>query len=145
MKIKKIFMPTVCLALLLSLFACAPGSIKYDNYRKDVDKLYERIIATDAIINNIDVNSETSVTEMFDALDKLKEEFETFSKVDTPKEFKDCQYLSEEAAKYVDSAEQNFHLALDGEYNDTYFKNGVANYNEVLKCVNYMGDVLQKK
>ena len=106
--------------------------------------MYDEIITTDAIINRIDVNSEASTEELFDSLENLKVSFDDFSKVQPPKDFKDCTYLSENASKYLSNAEICFHNAFDGEYDDDSFKQGIANYNEVIKCVNYMGDVLQK-
>ena len=117
---------------------------QYDSFYKDVNSLYDEIITTDAIINRIDVNSEASTDELFDSLENLKVSFDDFSKVQPPKDFKDCTYLSENASKYLSNAEICFHNAFDGEYDDDSFKQGIANYNEVIKCVNYMGDVLQK-
>ena len=142
MKIKKIIFLTLIISVL-SLTGCA-SKTEYNSFRKEVNSLYEKIVSTDAIINNIDVNSETSTDELFESLDNLKTSFDDFSKVKTPEEFKDCTYLSENASKYLSNAEASFHKAFDGEYDDDSFKEGIANYNEVIKCVNYMGDVLQK-
>ena len=137
----------ICATLLittLSFTGCA-GKANYNAYHKEVNNLYEKIVSTDAIINNIDTTSETSVDEMFESLDSLKESFDEFAKVDTPEEFKDCQFLADNAVKYIEIAETNFHTALDGEYDDVSFKEGMSSYNEAIKCVNYMGDVLQRK
>ena len=138
----------ICAALLittLSFTGCA-GKANYNSYHKEVNALYEKIVSTDAIINNIDTTSETSVDEMFASLESLRITFDDFAKTDTPEEFKDCQYLAENAVKYIEIAEENFQNALDGEeYDDISFKEGISNYNEVIKCVNYMGDVLQRK
>ena len=143
MKYKKLIC-VGCLCMSFALTGCY-NKLEYDNYHKEVNVLYEKIVSTDAKINNIDVDSDESVQDMFESLESLRVSFDDFANVEPPKEFQDCVFLSESASKYVSISEDYFHKALDGEYSDIDFKNGIANYNEVIKCVNYMGDVLQKK
>jgi len=145
MKLKRISIVMLSALFSLSVFGCSISNSEYDDYHKEVNNLYEQIVSTDVKINNLDVESESSINEMFESMDSLKTSFEEFSKVDTPKEFSDCIYLSEEAARYIEDAQNDFHKALDDEYDDISFKSGISNYNEVIKCVNYMGDVLQNK
>ena len=57
----------------------------------------------------------------------------------------DCKMLSEKASTYIANSSTCFHFALDEEYNQEMFNAGVSNFNEAIKCINYMGDVLQKK
>ena len=144
LKLKKILC-AIALSLMVFLTACSNKNAEYESYHVEVNKLYEKIVSTDAIINNIDVNSEDSVEEMFSSLDKLKVAFDDFANIEPPEDFADCKFLAESASKYITTAEENFHAALDDEYDDVSFQNGISNYNEVIKCVNYMGDVLQKK
>ena len=134
----------LCLTVTVLFTGCTSKAV-YEDYHNEVNALYEKIVSTDAKINNIDTESEESVESMFESLESLRLSFSDFAAIDPPEEFADCQYLAENAAKYVEISEQYFHEALDGEYDDTSFKNGIANYNEVVKCVNYMGDVLQNK
>ena len=82
MKIKKIIFLTLIISVL-SLTGCA-SKTEYNSFHKEVNSLYEKIVSTDAIINNIDVNSETSTDELFESLDNLKTSFDDFSKVKTP-------------------------------------------------------------
>ena len=125
--------------------ACTSKTNKYDEYHKEVNKLYEQIVTTGAIIDTIDTNSDNYEQELYDSLDDLKVAFDEFAKVEPPKEFKDCKMLSEKATTYIANSSTCFHLALDEKYNEDMFNAGVSNYNEAIKCINYMGDVLQKK
>lgn len=142
MKLRKIL--CTCLIATTLFFTGCGSKAEYDAFHKEVNALYENIVAANAIINNIDETSDTSTDELFDSLDSLKSSFDDFAEVKTPDEFKDCTYLAENASKYLSNAEYSFHKAFDGEYDDESFKGGISNYNEVIKCVNYMGDVLQK-
>ena len=83
--------------------------------------------------------------ELYESLDDLQTAFDDFAKVEPPKEFKDCKMLSEKASTYIANSSTCFHFALDEEYNQEMFNAGVSNFNEAIKCINYMGDVLQKK
>ncbi len=133
-----------CVSTITLLAGCGKGA-DYDGYKKCVEKLYEDVVSADAKINNIDYTSTSSKEEFFGTLDKLKSSLEEFSEVDAPKEFDDCEYLAGEAVKYITSAEDDFHKALDNDFDEISYNNGVSNYNEMVKCVNYIGDVLQKK
>ena len=144
MNLKRITAVIAIFALTFSLTACG-GKTDYKKYKKEVGNLYNTIVSTDAVINSIDVTTPGSKDEFFNALAKLKEALTDFSQIDAPEEFDDCEYLSGEAVKFIDSAESNFHMALDNGYDDAYFQTAVSNYNQMVKCVNYMGDVLQDK
>ena len=128
----------------LVLAGCTKGA-DYNSYHKEVNNLYEKIVTTDAKLNNIDVDSENAVNDLFLSLDALKVSFEEFSKITPPEEFKDCQFLSENTAKYLSISEDKFHEAFDGEYNDASFQEGISNYNNMIQCINYMGNVLEQK
>lgn len=141
---KKLVCILACISSIAMLTGCGKGA-DYDSYKKSVEALYENVVSADAKINNIDYTSANSKEEFFTSIDKLKVSLEEFAEVDAPKEFDDCEYLSGEAVKYLTLAEDDFHQALDNEFDETSFNNGVSNYNEMVKCVNYIGDVLQKK
>ena len=145
MRIKK-YALAICATLgIMCLCACSSKTNKYDEYHKEVEKLYEQIVTTGAIIDTIDIEQDDYRQELYDSLDELKVAFEDFSKVEPPKEFKDCKMLSEKASTYIANSSTCFHYALDEEYNEEMFNAGVSNYGEAIKCINYMGDVLQKK
>ena len=145
MRIKKYALGLFVTLGILCMCACTSKTNKYDEYHKEVNKLYEQIVTTGAIIDTIDTNSDNYEQELYDSLDDLKVAFDEFAKVEPPKEFKDCKMLSEKASTYIANSSTCFHLALDEKYNEDMFNAGVSNYNEAIKCINYMGDVLQKK
>ncbi|MBO4783567.1 MAG: hypothetical protein IKS60_04350 [Lachnospiraceae bacterium] len=145
MRIKKYALGFFVALGIMCMCACTSKTNKYDEYHKEVNKLYEKIVTAGAIIDTIDTNKEGYEQELYDSLDDLQDAFDEFSKVDPPKEFKDCKMLSEKASSYVANSSKCFHLALDEKYNEEMFNAGVSNYNEAIKCINYMGDVLQKK
>lgn len=139
------FMIASAIALTVLAVGCKKKDAEYDYYKGEVQALYEKIVSTDAIINGIDPTAADSKEELFNSLDKLKTGFSDFAAIDAPEEFDDCETLSAEAVKLITTSEEYFHAALDGEYDEEAFKNGIANYNEVITCVNYMGEVLQQK
>ncbi len=145
MKIKKYALCILCVFGVLSLCACSAKSAKYDNYHKEVNKLYDKIVTTGAIIDNIDTDSDKYEEELYTSLNELKDAFDEFAKVDTPKEFADCKTLAENASTYISNSEKCFKQAFDSEFNEDMFNTGVNNYNEVIKCVNTMGEILQNK
>ena len=145
MRIKKYALGLFVTLGILCMCACTSKTNKYDEYHKEVNKLYEQIVTTGAIIDTIDTNSDNYEQELYDSLDDLKVAFDEFAKVEPPKEFKDCKMLSEKASTYIANSLTCFHLALEEKYNEDMFNAGVSNYNEAIKCINYMGDVLQKK
>ncbi|SDI85887.1 hypothetical protein SAMN04487760_1012 [Lachnospiraceae bacterium G41] len=145
MRIKKYALGIFVALGVLCMCACTDKTNKYDEYHKEVEKLYEQIVTTGAIIDTIDTNKDNYKQELYDSLDNLEDAFEEFSKVEPPKEFKDCKMLSDKATTYIANSSTCFHGALDEEYNEEMFNAGKANYNEAIKCINYMGDVLQKK
>ena len=145
MRIKKYALGFFVTLGIMCICACTSKTNKYDEYHKEVNKLYEKIVTAGAIIDTIDTNKEGYEQELYDSLDDLQDAFDEFAKVDPPKEFKDCKMLSEKASSYIANSSKCFHLALDEKYNEEMFNAGVSNYNEAIKCINYMGDVLQKK
>ena len=145
MRIKKYALGFFVALGIMCICACTSKTNKYDEYHKEVNKLYEKIVTAGAIIDTIDTNKEGYEQELYDSLDDLQDAFDEFAKIDPPKEFKDCKMLSEKASSYIANSSKCFHLALDEKYNEEMFNAGVSNYNEAIKCINYMGDVLQKK
>ena len=145
MKIKKYALGILACLGVMCICACSPKANKYDEYHSEVEKLYEQIVTTGAIIDTIDTEHEDYRKELYESLDDLQTAFDDFAKVEPPKEFKDCKMLSEKASTYIANSSTCFHFALDEEYNQDMFNAGVSNFNEAIKCINYMGDVLQKK
>ena len=145
MKIKKYALGILCVLGVMGICACSANSVQYDNYHKEVNTLYDKIVTTGAIIDNIDTDSDKCEEELYASLDELKDAFDEFAKVDTPKEFTDCKILAENASTYITNSEKCFKQAFDDGFNEDMFNTGVSNYNEVIKCVNTMGEILQNK
>ena len=145
MKIRKTALGILCAIGIACLCACTSKTSNYDAYHKEVNKLYEQIVTTGAIIDTIDTENDNYKQELYDSLDDLKKSFDDFAKIEPPKEFKDCKMLSEKASSYIDNSSKCFHFALDEGYKEEMFEAGKSNYNEAIKCINYMGEVLQNK
>ena len=141
---KKLISIITIVCLCASMTACKANP-NYSKYKKEVDKLYTSIAETDAILNNINAESPEAKTILFEQLDKLETTMTDFSKIKAPKEFKDCEYLAGQSAELITEAKKDFHMALDDKYNSSYFNTAVNNYYEAVKCINYMGMVLQQK
>lgn len=141
---KKLIATISMICIATSLTACNTNP-KYTKYKKEVDNLYTTIAETDAILNNINAESPQAKDILFEQLDKLETTMTDFSKISAPKEFKDCEYLAGQSAELITEAKTDFHMALDDKYNSSYFNTAVYNYDQAVKCINYMGMVLQQK
>lgn len=145
MKIKKYALSILCILGVIGLCACSAKNDKYDKYHMEVNNLYDKIVTTGAIIDNIDTESDKYQEELFTSMDELKDAFDDFAKIEPPKEFTDCKTLAENASTYITNSEKCFKQAFEDPFNEDMFNTGVNNYNEVIKCVNTMGEVLQHK
>lgn len=144
MKNKILCMISVTLCSIL-LVGCGKNKADYKQYKNEVNDLYDSIAIANMQMNEIDIYSEESKEDFFKELDDLQKAFDAFSKTETPKEFTACKELSETASSLLSESKSYFHSALDNEYDETSFQNGVNSYNKVVTCVNYMGYVLQGK
>lgn len=127
------------------LMACGSGNKQNDYYEKEVRNLYEDIITVDSCMNNIDFNNDYYIDEFFDSLDKLEEAISDFSLVDAPSQYDNCEILAKKSLEFLNLSENDFHKALDNEYDSIAFNNAKNNYNEAIKCINYIGMVLEGK
>lgn len=86
-----------------------------EEYKANMETFYSDISQYDAVINSIDVNSETSVTELLTALDYLAERFTWMSSLPIPKEFEEITTLAAEAGEYMTTAVSMFHQAYESD------------------------------
>lgn len=142
MKIKTLFIPAV-IGLFIMTIGCSNSNLGYENYAKDVKKLSDTITETDKVINELDAYDEGAVTEFLKQVDNFESEMKDFSKVNAPSEFDNCEILAKKADESLMEASRCFHESLEGEYDNSTYQLGVANYNNAVTYINYMGLVLQ--
>lgn len=136
---------SLSLSIPLLLLAGCGKKADYDAYKEEVNKLYDSIAIANVQLNEIEIYSEESKETFFNTIDNLEKAFEDFSKVEAPEEFEACVQLSTNANIYLNKCEEAFHVALDNEFNEDVFNDAAEEYNEVIKCVNNMGLILQGK
>lgn len=92
---------------------------RLDVYKSGMEQFYADIIAYDEVINSIDVESETSVQELLEALDNLEACFTQMAALSVPKEFSVIESLAAEAGEYMSQAVALYHLAYESTPFDT--------------------------
>ncbi len=145
MKNKTLCMLSSALICSIMLTGCGKSKYDYDAYKKEVNELYDSIAIANTKLNEIQIYSEESRDEFFEDISNLKSAFDDFSQIEAPTEFKNCTELAKNAYSLLNESEDYFHDALDGEYDEESYLNGVNHFNEVVTCVNYMGMILQGK
>ncbi len=131
------------LLLCLTLFTGCGTDQELEEYKMNMETFYSDISAYDAIINSIDVNSDTAVLELLSALDGLEERFTWMASLEIPEEFTSVENLATEAGEYMSSAVELYHQAYEGETFDAALAEAAKeHYDRANKRVLYILAVL---
>lgn len=108
---------TYCILLFFMMIFCSGcGTDKeLEEYKANMETFYSDISAYDAVINSIDVNSETAIPELLAALDGLEERFTWMASLEIPEEFASVENLAAEAGEYMSSAVALYHEAFESD------------------------------
>lgn len=104
------------LLLLLCLMTLSAGcgtDEELERYKTDMEAFYSDIYEYDAVINSIDVNSDTAVEELLSALDGLEERFTWMASLPVPEEFASARTLAADAGEYMSTAVALYHQAYE--------------------------------
>lgn len=127
---------------ILSLTSCGMDK-ELKTYKKEVEKFYTTVTEVGSSIDGIDAADKNASKDLLKELDKLEGSFEKFSKLSVPEEFASCESLADDAYDYMSRANELYHEAFEDEYDSLSANQARIQYNNSIKCINYIGILLQ--
>ncbi len=87
-------------------------------YKESMSQFYDRLSYYDSSINGIDPESEGAKNELLGYLDQMNESYKTMAAAPIPEEFSGISDIALEAADYMEQANEFYHQAYDGEFDE---------------------------
>lgn len=120
---KKFCTGVVYTALCVSLcFASGCGMSASEDgletYKASMTEFYDKLAYYDQSINGIDPNSENAKSQLLAYLDEMNESYKTMAELEIPEEFDGISEIAVEAADYMQMADEFYHLAYDGVFDE---------------------------
>lgn len=141
---KKRLISILCLCFGLLIISGCGNDKQLEEYKKNMETFYSEISTYDSTINSIDVNSETSVSELLTALDQIAEKFTWMAELPIPEEFSSIETLASEAGEYMTTAVSLFHQAYESEpFDSQTAANAKEYYDRANKRILYILAVLR--
>ncbi len=117
---KKALLVLFCTMLVMVMASgCGKKTSKeLDEYKENMEAFYDKLSYYDEKINDIDSTSENAKYELLTVLDQMNEAYKAMALVSIPKEFMGISEIATEAADYMQKADEFYHLAYDGDFNE---------------------------
>ncbi|WP_029231041.1 LptM family lipoprotein [Butyrivibrio sp. VCB2006] len=144
----KLLNRAVCsmLAMLMLIFmvtGCGQkGSQELEDYKTGMTEFYDKLSQLDDSMNNIDTSSDTAKLELLGYLDEMNEAYKVMAATAIPEEFSGIADIAAEAADYMQMANESYHEAYDGEFNEESEMLASQYYERANSRVNVMLQVL---
>ena len=134
--------------LLLSLLTlCLTGCGKnkaLEAYKADIESFAFNITELNDNINNIDMTSETRITDFLTYMDALDAEFSRFAALEVPKQFSSVESLADDAGMYMTEAVSLYHQAFATQpFDSTLLDAANENYKRANTRIDYIATILQ--
>ncbi len=108
--------------LVVMMFAMAgcgsKGSKELDNYKTSMTEFYDKLAYLNEAMNAIDPDSETAKIQLLGYLDEMNEAYKVMAAIAIPDEFSGISDIAVEAAGYMQMANETYHMAYDGEFDE---------------------------
>lgn len=88
------------------------------DYRDNMEEFYNKLSYYDEKINAIDSGSEGAKYELLVILDQMNEAYRAMAKYEIPDAFSGISEISAEAADYMQMADEFYHMAYDGDFDE---------------------------
>ena len=113
---------TGCMIVAAVAVLCCGCGKKADDglnsYKESMTEFYNKLSYYDASINGIDSDSEDAKTQLLGYLDEMNETYKTMAALEIPEEFDSISDIAVEAADYMQMANECYHLAYDGTFDE---------------------------
>lgn len=140
---RKRWLSLFLLLLPLSVGGCGRDEA-LDAYKEEMNRFYEAVQENSDAIGAIDTTSDTAIEELLGYLDKMESEFTALGDLEVPKQFSAIEPLADDAASYMQEANQLYHEAFaEGYYDDVSGEAARQNYERAMKRVSYIADIFQ--
>jgi hypothetical protein len=93
-------------------------SEELESYKEQMTGFYDKLAYYDRSINTIDPDSETAKDELLEYLDEMNSSYYSMASYDIPEEFTGISDIAVEAADYMQKAQEYYHMAFDGSYDE---------------------------
>jgi hypothetical protein len=101
------------------LFGCGKkNSQELSDYKENMTTFYNKLSYYDTEINTIDPEAEDATAQLLLLMDQMNEAYKLMADYQVPEEFDSIADISKEAADYMQSANEYYHLAYDGEFDE---------------------------
>lgn len=119
-RVKKVFTCGIVVVAVAAL-CCGCGK-KADEglagYKDSMTEFYNKLSYYDASINGIDSDSEDAKVQLLGYLDEMNDTYKTMAALQIPEEFDSISEIAVEAADYMQMANECYHLAYDGNFDE---------------------------
>ncbi|MBQ3795000.1 MAG: hypothetical protein II842_01735 [Butyrivibrio sp.] len=89
-----------------------------ENYKESMTEFYNKLSYYDASMNGIDASSEDAKLQLLGYLDEMNDTYKTMAALTIPEEFDGISDIAVEAADYMQMANECYHLAYDGAFDE---------------------------
>ncbi|MBQ8592454.1 MAG: hypothetical protein IJ485_06900 [Lachnospiraceae bacterium] len=136
----------VAISLLAFCLTGCGKSQALDEYKENVETFASNISEINDNINNIDISSQTRVSDFLYYIDALNEEFIWFAELEVPEQFASIEALADDAEMYMTEAVSLYHRAFETEPLDTALLDTAnENYKRANTRIDYIAAILQGK
>ena len=116
---KKFSVLLISVLFACMLFGCGKkNSEELSAYKENMTEFYNKLSYYDTEINSIDPEAEDATTQLLLLMDQMNEAYKLMAGYAVPEEFDSIADISKEAAEYMQSANEYYHLAYDGEFDE---------------------------
>ncbi len=119
-RVKRIITTTVAFVMMAFIF-CGCGKkadMELSGYRDSMNEFYNKLTYYDASINGIDPDSEDAKVQLLGYLDEMNDAYKSMAALTIPEEFDSISDIAVEAADYMQMADECYHLAYDGAFDE---------------------------
>ncbi len=119
-RVKRIITTTVAFAMMAFIF-CGCGKkadMELSGYRDSMNEFYNKLTYYDSSINGIDPDSEDAKAQLLGYLDEMNDAYKSMAALTIPEEFDSISDIAVEAADYMQMADECYHLAYDGAFDE---------------------------
>ncbi len=115
-EIRAVMVGAVCMAVLAGCGKQADNGL--DSYKSSMTDFYDKLSYYDKSINGINADSETAKDQLLEYLDEMNETYKAMAELQIPEEFDSISEIAVEAADYMQMADEFYHLAYDGVFDE---------------------------
>ena len=138
------------LIIISAFFACSlylsgcGNNAELTKYEEDVTAFIDEVSNIKLRMEEIDINSESAITDTLTCLDEMQEQFYFLAEMDVPKEFASIESLADEASDYMTEAVAIYHEVFEAdEYDAANADVASQNYDRAMKRISYISTLLQ--